>query len=96
LDNINQGLMIFGVGMLVLFVALGLLALMIDLLGKAFKEKTVSEDDSNRGGAAQAPIPPSSTTEGAAVAVAVVVSHLLSQRAGSSELGKLLEPPPGR
>ncbi len=94
MDNITQGLFIFGVGMVVLTVALGLLALMIELLGKVFREKApqIAELAPGEG---EEPPPPAASTKGEVVAAAVAVSYLLSRGAGSPSLGRLLQNPPG-
>jgi Na+-transporting methylmalonyl-CoA/oxaloacetate decarboxylase gamma subunit len=95
LANITQGLFVFAVGMLILFIALGLLALMIDLIGRAFKQKGKPQVGLSKNSPDRVTFPPSSDMEASAVAVAVAVSHLLSGVVDYPDLGKLLETPPG-
>jgi Na+-transporting methylmalonyl-CoA/oxaloacetate decarboxylase gamma subunit len=98
LENINQGLFIFAIGMVILFLALGLLALMINLLGRYTLRKKTTQETAEQPAKEEITDPSSQSiaTEKAAVAAAVAVSHLLSEMAGQRNLGKLLEMPPGR
>jgi len=95
LNSITQGLFIFGVGMVVLTISLGLLALIIELLSKVIKEKGSGENTPGQEHAEQEAIPPSLSFETEVVAAAVGVRYLLAYSAGSPDLGKLLENPPG-
>ncbi len=94
MDNIDLGLYIFGIGMVILFLALGLLALMIDALGKIFQD-TPAAASAKSSDAGEAAVPDQAADTDAIVAVAVAVGHLLSRQKRQSGLGKLLEKPPG-
>ncbi len=97
MDNIAQGLFILGVGMLVLFLALGALALVVGFMGKVFKEKSSAPQENSlfEKSVDKASLGSSSESPASAVAVAVAVSHLLVRQGQNSNLGKVLEQPPG-
>jgi len=94
LDNLTQGLYISVVGMGILFVALGLLSLVIRLVDALFRPKSAATQEINLN-QGQAPEGETKQSQKLAVAAAVAVSLLLSGDSQDPNLGQTLEDAPG-
>jgi sodium pump decarboxylase gamma subunit len=95
MSDIQIGLYIGLLGMSVLFIALGALALMIMLLDAIFRPKPPKEAEVVEA-EKEAPLAASRREFQLVAAVAVAVSHLLHKRRPQADLGRSLEQGPGR
>lgn len=92
MNNIVIGFYIFGVGMAVLFAALGLLALVIGWMGRLFSVKPKIE---LRGSSVEHESTGVDVHLNGAVAAAVAVSYLAAERKRHTGLGETLLRPSG-
>jgi hypothetical protein len=95
LSELEQGLTLSGLGILITFSALGILIGLISLLKAFFPAREVNK----RNGEARSPNPPAASIErdrlrkqAAAVGVGVLIKGM--SRSPEGDLGKLLEEPP--